>query len=96
MALERDLIAIIVLSCIGVVLICAQYVSSFFMMIRWYRENPIVDYKFTRSIKVGIAPGYISDKLGVEEGYIIPEADRNKSPMSMRFCKQHSVPGIPI
>ena len=47
---------IMVLGSANVVLIALQFLMHYKMLMRWYRENPVMDSKFVRSIKVGIMP----------------------------------------
>ena len=72
---------IMVLGSANVILIALQFLMHYKMLMRWYRENPLMSIKLVRSIKVGIMPeprldSEQSPQQGISQGQIVPEADR--------------------
>ena len=73
-------------------LLVIQMITHILMMIRWYRENPIIERRVKRSIKVGLPVE--PDKNKVEIGHAVPEADRKARPEPIK--KTNKVFGIPF
>ena len=73
-------------------LLVIQMITHILMMIRWYRENPIIERRVKRSIKVGLPVE--PDKNKVEIGHAVPEADRKARPEPIK--NTNKVFGIPF
>ena len=102
---KRIVIAAITLAatCINAVSISVFILMDYKMLMRWYKENPLkTNQRYIRSIQVGISPDDIGhpqqndNSEVIAKGAIVPEADREQLPISLRIIKQISVPALPV
>ena len=75
----------------------SQFYGHFKVMMNWYELNPKDGHRVARSISVGLpVDNVIKSQRGTIMGHVVPEADREVTPLPLAFTKQSSVTATPV